>query len=265
VTDPGAMTVNDGYAELLAAAGLTDYDAVMTARKGELLTKPGLGDRERIRLELAASSGAPATFYLKRYGSNDPARIEWEAVRAVVAAGVPTMRPVAMGAGPAGGFIIVTAVPGDALSRCLEGLRRRYGDDPIVGSHLAYQLGRLAGALHAAGLVHRDLYADHIFVADRDDRIELYLIDLARVFRPSWRRWRWRIKDLAALKFSLGREWTNAHWARLVFTYESTVGSRLPWWAALVINRRVRRLHGHLVRRTGRGVRGAGEVQEVRR
>jgi tRNA A-37 threonylcarbamoyl transferase component Bud32 len=256
------MAVTPDYAEVLTAAGLTDYDAVMTTRAGESLTKPGLGDRERIRLELLAKSGEAQTFYLKRYGTNDPASAEWDAVRAVHAAGVPTMQPVAMGTGPSGGFIIVTAVPGDALSRCMDDLLARHGDAPIIGSGLAGQLGRLAGSLHAAGLVHRDLYTDHIFAHPTDGRIDLYLIDLARVFHPQWRRWRWRVKDLAALKYSLGRRWTTAHWATLVDVYETTLGSPLPWWAVYVINYRVRRVHGHFVRRIARRLQQADHERE---
>jgi tRNA A-37 threonylcarbamoyl transferase component Bud32 len=56
----------------------------------------------------------------------------------------------------------------------------------------------LARRLHACGLVHRDLYLNHLFVAKGGD--ELTLIDLARVQRT--RKRRRRVKDLAALVMS---------------------------------------------------------------
>jgi heptose I phosphotransferase len=68
---------------------------------------------------------------------------------------------------------------------------------------LILQLADLVRRLHGAGLFHRDLYLAHIFIGpDVDGPPQLFLIDLQRVVAPRWRRWRWMIKDLAALNFS---------------------------------------------------------------
>ncbi|MCY2931140.1 MAG: hypothetical protein NTV86_16950, partial [Planctomycetota bacterium] len=40
----------------------------------------------------------------------------------------------------------------------------------------------------------------------------LHLIDLARVIAPRLRRWRWIVKDLAQLRYSMPEEWRNNWW-----------------------------------------------------
>ena len=241
------MEISPDYEAKLRAAGLTTYNAFMTTTAGEALVKPGLGGRERIRLRLGEE-----TVYLKRYGSVGPAVAEKASVTLISDVGLPTMRLVAWGIGDDGGFVMVTEVPGDALSRRMDALRERFGDSPVVGDALAGQLGELAAKLHRADLVHRDLYADHIFVDVRDETLDLYLIDLARVFPTRRRRWRWRLKDLAALKYSLPSDWTALHWRTLLRAYQDTLARRLPPWAALIVAIRVRRMARHDRRRLRR-------------
>jgi heptose I phosphotransferase len=62
----------------------------------------------------------------------------------------------------------------------------------------------LAAALHKAGLHHRDLYLCHFMARVTGDRVELRLIDTARVKRlPGLlTRRRWIIKDLAQFWYS---------------------------------------------------------------
>jgi heptose I phosphotransferase len=235
---------------LLSAAGLGNYDAVMNTDAGKKLVKPGLGSRERIRLDLAGADGRPRTYYLKRYhGCTSPAVNEWEGVRLTRAAGAPTMEAAAMGVGPAGGFVIVTAVPGEALERCLEEFMQRRGD-PQIQTRLAESLGALLGTLHAAGLCHRDFYTSHVFLHERGGRFDLYVIDLARVFKPAWRLWRWRAKDLAQLRFSLPIGWVLDYWPAVLEAYTRTIGSAVPRRVHLAIERRVRRMKRRLARKS---------------
>jgi hypothetical protein len=231
------------------------------------LDKPGLEHRRRTRLELADGRGTVRELYLKRYEDEgfwpklgrwltygrgkSPGTCEFDNIRAVRAAGVPTMQEVICG--QRGGllsrcrsYVIVTAVPGRSLEKCAEEL---LAADETAGQALAVKLGRLAAALHGQGFVHRDFYACHVFVdkehekdasstGGRDARptrardvrdmasaggmsatLELYLIDLARVFRPRWRQFRWRVKDLAQLKYSMPVNWVNEHWGHLLDGY----------------------------------------------
>ena len=100
----------------------------------------------------------------------------------------------------------------------------------------------MIGELHRAGMAHRDFYTSHVFCHELEGGFDLYLIDLARVFRPRWRQWRWWAKDLAQLKSSLPAAWSEAYWPTILAAYERTCLRRLPQWAAAVIESRVRAL-----------------------
>lgn len=63
--------------------------------------------------------------------------------------------------------------------------------------HVRDRLAPWVARFHGMGLVHRDLYGNHLFAASLS--AEITVIDVERVFRPRWRMSRWRIKDLAAL------------------------------------------------------------------
>ncbi len=107
---------------------------------------------------------------------------------------------------------------------------------------LARRLGLLVARLHAAGLAHRDLYLDHVFLrrAPGGD-FELFLLDLHRARPSSPARARWRIKDLAAL-FGSARAHgvTRGDAARFLAAYTST--ARLGPEARELWRRAARRL-----------------------
>ncbi|NQU75332.1 MAG: hypothetical protein HQ546_03325 [Planctomycetes bacterium] len=252
---------NESYLPMLRSCGLAEYEAVMAYSHGEPLVKPGLGRRERIRLELNDPYGRHQTVYLKRYGDCRSAKREWRGIHAVKAAGISTMNPIAVGTGPAGGFVMVSEVGGVALSRRMAELLSRFGNDAAAMTALAEGLGALAAKLHSSGLAHRDFYACHVFIdqskskndpIDRASRqptecncslglnFQLSLIDLARVFRPRWRKWRWWAKDLGQLKFSMDRAWVDRYWPILQSAYATGRGAKLPGLLALVIDRRVK-------------------------
>ena len=67
--------------------------------------------------------------------------------------------------------------------------------------------------------MHRDLYTSHVFLDETPAGAELYLIDLARVFAPRWRRFRWRVKDLAQVKYSMPDRWVREHWDDFLAAY----------------------------------------------
>jgi len=255
---PVEVTFTHRYLSRLQRAGLGDYASIMAHRAGQSLAKPGLGGRERIRLALPTGDGADETIYLKRYPTGEPAQREWAALEAVRDAEVPTMGPLAMGTGPAGGFIIVTAVPGEALLRCMDDLLRRRGTDPAAMTALATELGHLIGSLHAAGLAHRDFYTAHVFLHERVEAMDLYLIDLARVFRPRRRRWRWWAKDLAQLKFSLPHRFSEPYWPEVWAAYVRKRGLQPPRRMGGIIDRRVRAMQRQAVRRLAAGDRKKG-------
>ena len=236
----GACIVNDPMmAGLLAREGLDTVEGAFACGGGEDLSKPGLGHRRRTRLQLTDEAGAQQELYLKRYGPEPLARRVWKLltsghvtgeaeaefgkIHAVRRAVKSTMEPLAWGQepgllGPKRSYIIVAAVPGDALERCGEEFFRRHERDTNVLKRFTVKLAQLVQDLHRAGLFHRDLYASHIFLHEQEDDFEMYLIDLARVIQPCWRRERWRIKDLAALKYSMPRRWVEEWWDEFLAT-----------------------------------------------
>lgn len=242
---------------LLEREGLDTVEGAFAYDGGEQLAKPGLGRRRRFRLRLTGESGESVEWYLKRYGPEPwsarlrrwlpgPGRVgaagrEVANIRRVEQAGVSTMRVMAWGAergplAPRRGYVIVTGVPGEALSRCFDGFLARFGGDEDAMRRFNAALVELACKLHAAGLVHRDLYAAHVFLDETPRRVKLYLIDLARVFAPRWRRFRWRVKDLAQLKYSMPAAWVERHWGAFLEAYLAGAGApgRAGRWAAAI-------------------------------
>ena len=224
---------------------------------GADLRKPGLGHRRRTRVELSDIDGKARVLYLKRYEPEgpvtalgrwfehgrrvSPAGVEFDNINAARSAGIPTMEAVACGeefslVGAKRSFLLATEVPGDALERCFEDFLDRNADAPQEVMAVTGKLAGLVSALHRAGYVHRDLYASHIFMDESDARPELYLIDLARMFRPRRRTFRWRVKDLAQLKYSMPAGWLASHWEGFLKVYfnGAPAGEPLAAWTQAI-------------------------------
>lgn len=246
--------------EAVALAGLDTIDGAFAYGGGQELTKEGLGERRRTRLALPDAQGRRHQLYLKRYGREplagwlrrlvsygrtcSPARTEFGNIRTAAAAGIATMEGVIFGEDsprpwPRRSYIIVTAVPGDAMARCFEQfLDSNPGRE--AGEAVTRKLVEMVSALHASGWVHRDLYATHIFLHESDDGVCLYLIDLARMFRPRWRRFRWRVKDLAQLRYSMPSAWTDRWWDFFLAEYLGPQGRVQAGRYNRAIDRKVR-------------------------
>ena len=231
----------DTMRRLLRREKLDTLDGAFAYAGGTDLDKPGLGHRRRTRVVLTDDDGAEHVAFLKRYaaeplcrrlgrrltGRPGPARAEQRNIEAVRAAGVNTMHALACDEdtgllGPRRGFLVASAVPGESLERGGgQTLLRRLDDTPWV-ERFTSALSQTAAKLHAAGLFHRDFYACHIFLDNADEEPRLYLIDLARVFRPCCRRFRWRVKDLAQLLYSMPPAWTDDWWGAFLNRYAQT-------------------------------------------
>ena len=229
----------------LRREGLDSVEGAFAYSGGEDLTKPGLSHRRRTRVSLTDEAGVRHELYLKRYGAEplknrlrrrltygrrrSPAGVEFENIQAARAAGVQTMRPVAFGQelgllGAKRSYLIATAVPGEALERCFEDFLDRHGCGERTAG-LTRKLAAAVRALHSSGYAHRDLYAAHIFLDEGGEDGTLYVIDLARMFRPRWRRFRWRVKDLAQLKYSMPARWVEGCWDAFLSAYGGGFGA----------------------------------------
>jgi heptose I phosphotransferase len=218
------------WRERLAACELARLDVLLHRSPTEAglpgtwdaLNKPGLGGRERWRWRLPGPGFVDVVF-MKRY-SRPRLREQWDrvtkqAIRAgragweyarsieLAAASIPAPRAVgfieeiSVGV-ERRGAVLLEGVPGAPLDRIWQELESEAAGSTIgLARHeFAIRLGRFIAAFHGTGLCHRDLYLCHVF-ADIDPSCtrppRFALIDLARTFRPRWRRARWLIKDLA--------------------------------------------------------------------
>ncbi len=224
--------------DALRSEGLDTVEGAFAYGGGEDLTKPDLAHRRRTHLRITDSAGRMRDLYLKRYGRESlkdrirrrwtygrrrsPAGVEFDNIRAARNAGIETMREVLYAQqfdlfGATRSYLIVTAVPGDALERCFEDYLRAASEREILA--LTQQLGAMVRTLHDADYVHRDLYTSHVFLDHSVEHPRLYLIDLARMFSPRIRRFRWRVKDLSQLKYSAPRPWVDRFWDVLMESY----------------------------------------------
>lgn len=263
--------ISPAMRQAMIARGLDGVAGAMAFDGGADLVKANLGHRRRTRLEVDVDGRAQVLF-LKRYGREKllprlrrlltqghvrgPAEIEFENIRAVARAGVRTMRGIVMGQtpgmlGPRQGYVVVSCVGGQSLEK----LAPELAGDEQAARRLTEALIDLVGRFHAAGLVHRDLYACHIFVDRLDDgSLALSLIDLARVFRPRWRAFRWCVKDLAQLKYSMPPAWTSRWWDAFLRGYLGDRAGEAARW-----DRAIGRKVAAIARHTGRKIQRAGK------
>lgn len=258
------MIVNNDMSQPLRAViereGLTTVAGAFAYGQGDDLDKPGLGHRRRTRIELVDDEKTPHVLFLKRYGPESFSRrlrrwwttgarglmgpIEYANVRAVRLAGIPTMTELAAGSDEQGrSFVLVTSVDGVSLESRAEDFFIRQHDQAQRLGEFNHALAELMAGFHRAGFVHRDFYACHVFMDERGGAMDLSLIDLARVFRPRWRKRRWQVKDLAQLKYSMSPRWVSQCWDEFFALYLGGRGTeRICRPVERAIDRRVARM-----------------------
>ncbi len=215
--DEGRLLVSPNYLTLLRHNNLETFDSIMGLAGGKLVRSvPG---RKPVRLELQSASG-PVVTYLKRYDraggsarrfllrwmgwadSHDEALHEWRMIHTLRAHGFLTAAPIAAGQARSGvatarSFVMTAqiqgGVPGDAYVKSLSPQQRRQFMEPLA---------ELTRSFHGAGFIHKDYYLGHVFVVDRPEKPELFLIDLQRVLGPARFRERWLVKDVGGLAYS---------------------------------------------------------------
>lgn len=218
-----AMAVE--FEPLLRSHHLDSIDRLFADELGERLDKPGLASwRQRRRVELPFE-GKAVTLFVKRFenppgsarrlvkaagnGARSVAGVEWSWMHRLRRDGIACARPVSLGEEMAGGrearsVLVSAAVAGQSLERWMG---KWHALAPGTAREVVMGVARLVSRLHRKGYVHRDLYLSHVFYDDANRVDEgLCLIDLQRIVRPTWRRGRWIVKDLASLHFSAPSE-----------------------------------------------------------
>ena len=267
---------------LLRRAGLDTVEGAFAYQRGVDMTVAHLGHRERWRLGVTDAGGGEHVLFMKRYHreplawriqrwltygpGRGPARVELDNIHAAHAAGVAAIGQAVCGE-EAGGlgvrrcYIVLSRVPGEALEQCFEPFLAANRDTPRRVAEFTDLLAGLVRRFHRAGYVHRDLYTSHVFLHERAGRIELRLIDLARMFRPRWRRFRWRVKDLAQLKFSMPAEWTDAYWETFLTAYLGPEGAAGRGRLERAVDRKAAFITRHDRRKRARRQRRAAKEQ----
>jgi serine/threonine protein kinase len=164
------------------------------------------GRNRIVRLSLPLSSGVVADIIVKEYsyrGINKlkslvlPSKAEraWRGAAALVERGLGTAFPVACLAKKKGGFIERSFFLAERIAGAVE-VRGLFRDLPP--SELEPLLGALAGflsAVHAAGILHRDLSDGNVLIRNLDaGRFDVFLLDTNRI------RLRRRLGGLARAK-----------------------------------------------------------------
>ena len=200
----GTGLVHDAFQNLLKQNQLATLNDVFNYQKGQRLHKPGLGSRERFRLQLPltpsstdtaqvvqqSNSETPPTFncYLKRYGRPSlkeklkrlltrrscagTALYDFAASVTLAQLGINVPRPIAFGQQPGRlgeqrSFVIIEELPhADALERLLPDWKNAQNRYTLLRDkkRLITQIADLIRPMHQAGYFHRDLYLAHIFL-----------------------------------------------------------------------------------------------------
>ena len=271
-----AGNVDPLLVDAIRSAGLDTVEGAFAWSGGSNMTVSGLGHRERWSLTVTDAEGRDHLLFMKRYGpeplacrwrrwlrhgfGGSPADVELAGIRAAHAAGIPTVEQAFAGGeltrfGAKRSYILLAAVPGEALEQCLEPFMDAHGLAGRQVVEFTRQLAWLVRRFHRAGLVHRDLYTSHVFMDTSGDELRLTMIDLARVFRPCWRRFRWRAKDLAQLKYSMPDRWLETYWAAFSEAYFQGTPDRVQARYQQAIDRKVRFIARHAAAKERRRTR----------
>lgn len=218
----GALHVSGGYQPLLREIGI-DADAVFD--HPDITCWRKLPDRENCTLDANLSDGRHIRWHIKRYapspGQMTPADGDVAGHHLLESASIPTAPLVAHGNLRDGrSFVIFDDLAGYTPADKL--IERGTPFESLLEP-----TADLAAKLHDAGLHHRDLYLCH-FMAKLDDvKVDLKLIDTARVSRlPRFFRRRWIVKDLAQFWYST---------LKLPVTHDQ----RTSWLARYVLQRKI--------------------------
>lgn len=234
--------------DLMALIRLHRLDTVEGAfsyEQAKDLTRAGLGHRSYFRVELIDPQGQPHVLYMKRYHreplrwrirrlltygwGHSPASVEMQNVISANRADIPTIKHAYFAhecdlLGSRRSYVLLSEVPGVALEHGFRAFLQRAGQSRDILEDFTQRLAGLVGRLHKSGFVHRDLYTSHIYMNESDGRMELRLIDIARMFQPRWRAFRWRVKDLAQLRYSMPLEWVAPYWDMFMAQYLELLG-----------------------------------------
>jgi hypothetical protein len=265
------LIVNMAYQEFLARICFNSFESVYNYSKGDAIKR--IRAKTVLRLEFN-DKGAKRIFYLKRHGKEfigftgllqrfftrsgrSQGRLEFENICDFRKNNFPTVVPVAAGEKFCRilwvkSFLITEDFsPYISLEELLEHQPQFFTSPEGVQRKriLLDELSRLARNMHQRGLNHLDFNATHILVHYENGSLppKLALFDFQRVSKRKFVRFRWKIKSLARLNYSLPVEiFTEEDRLYLFMSYlkknKLANTDRLQW---LWFNRKTARIKHH--------------------
>jgi tRNA A-37 threonylcarbamoyl transferase component Bud32 len=182
-----------------------------------------------------------------RSGFSRAANREWNWLHTLPLLGFRTPVPVYREQRLTGSLLCTRALAGRPMDVVwLEASRR--GTQSELAAWAVRVVAPMVRRLHGAGLVHRDLYWNHLLQDPERPDAEPYLLDVERVFAPRWRMRRWVVKDLAGLLASMPVAVSSADRLRFLRAYLG--GVLQPGWKDLAeqIEHKAARIRGHVPR-----------------
>lgn len=284
------MVVNRDFLPALKAAGMADFESVFYYQGGTVVkrikarnvTRIAIGDPSQTRdLYLKRHLGARATlgellaaWILGR--SLSPGMVEFENICAFRKHGLATVTPVAAGQRRIGtwryeSFLITESVsPFTSLEAIIrhEPARFEGPKGQAFKRSLLSAIGDLARRMHTSGFNNRDFNATHVLIGPDsvNEAVGLALYDLQRVDRKKWMHFRWMIKTMAELIYSMPAPlFSDQDHRRLyaAYTGRSGQGCRdrfFRWW----INKKVERIARHTENIRRRREKLKQEEREIR-
>ena len=206
-----------------------------------------LTERQNATFDFVPPDGTAHRWHIKRYLAGHAIDVEREVrgIRLLREHGIPTVALIAHGTLSDGQAFLITddltglspadKLPPDAVGKVLDAIME------------------LTARLHTEGLHHQDLYLCHFFVSSNQDSRQgqspgsVHLIDAGRVrCLPPWPlRFRWVVKDLAQLVFSLQRLDMSADADRALSLYCELRPIAFPGMLRWCVGRKIHRIAAH--------------------
>jgi hypothetical protein len=250
------MIVNREYQDIFTRMGFDSFKSVWQYPHGKIVKK--IKDRSVTRIEVNVD-GDKKYFYLKKHHAKhlgvrrllaylfkkqmlSQGRKEFNTICDFRKHNIATVVPVAAGDRFLRFFweesflITESFAPFVSLENMLKHqpeFQKRI-ENPSTKKRLLIEAARFARKMHRTGFNHCDFNADHILIhyENGTDTPTIAIYDLQRVLRKKYFKFRWIIKSLSELGFSLPSEYFNEEdKIQLFLSYKGK--SRLSFWDRL--------------------------------
>lgn len=185
-----------------------------------------------------------------RHGGMRAAIAEWRWLHELPAIGLAVPEPLAFVRRGRRSVLVTSAVNGRPLDVVIAEAMAR-GEHAAIADFACQVVAVAVAALHASGLVYRDLYWNHLFVDRLGPGARLVFLDVERVFAPRVCRRRWHVKDLAGLVSSFPGTLSPKSAMRFLRAYllargDAPNGRALRRWLFVHVGAKSKRIRAHV-------------------